>query len=127
MSDSRHKSIIFASVILGIGFITWRVIKNMNKDKKNASAKKQEGKPSSSSESGSGEGGDSSFEKYVVSTKLSNLNVRKTPDVKSEKIGSLAKGEEVFAKPSETFGWHEYSKDGKTLTGYISSQHITKK
>lgn len=127
MANNRHKSIIFASVILGLGFITWRVIKKMNKDRKSASAKKQDGKPSSSSDSGSGEGGDSSFEKYVVSTKFSSLNIRKTPDVKSEKVGSLAKGTEILAKPSSTAAWHEYSQDGKTITGYISSQHITKK
>lgn len=68
----------------------------------------------------------SGFDKYVVATKSANLNIRKGPDSASEKIGSLAKGSVIFAKQSATNGWHEYSENGTTLTGYISSQYIKK-
>lgn len=67
------------------------------------------------------------FEKYTVTTNTSNLNIRSSASTSSSIVGSLSKGSEIFAKPSSTTGWHEYSADGKTTTGYVSSQYITKK
>jgi uncharacterized protein YgiM (DUF1202 family) len=67
------------------------------------------------------------FEKYVVTTNTSNLNVRSGPSTSSSIVGTLVKGTEIFAKPSGTSGWHEYSSDGKTSSGFVSSQYVTKK
>ena len=69
----------------------------------------------------------SGFDKYVVTTSTSNLNVRSGPSTSSSILGTLPKGSEIFAKPSSTTGWHEYSSDGKTSTGFLSSQYLTKK
>ena len=67
------------------------------------------------------------FEKYVVSTNTSNLNVRSGPSTSTTIVTTLPKGTEIFAKPSSTSGWHEYSTDGKTGIGFVSSQYVTKK
>lgn len=69
----------------------------------------------------------SGFEKYVVTTNTSNLNVRSGPSTSSSRVGTLVKGSEIFAKPSGTSGWHEYSSDGITSSGFVSSQYVTKK
>lgn len=69
----------------------------------------------------------SGFEKYVVTTSTSNLNIRSGPSTSSSTIGSLPKGTEIFAKPSGTSGWHEYSSDGVISSGFVSSQYVTKK
>jgi uncharacterized protein YgiM (DUF1202 family) len=69
----------------------------------------------------------SGFEKYAVTTNTSNLNVRSGPSTSSSIVGTLVKGSEIFAKPSGTSGWHEYSSDGKTGSGFVSSQYVTKK
>jgi uncharacterized protein YgiM (DUF1202 family) len=69
----------------------------------------------------------SGFEKHIVTTSTSNLNVRSGPSTSSSIITTLPKGSEIFAKPSATSGWHEYSSDGTTSTGFVSSQYVTKK
>ena len=69
----------------------------------------------------------SGFAKHIVTTSTSNLNVRSGPSTSSSIISTLPKGSEIFAKPSGTSGWHEYSTDGKTSSGFVSSQYVTKK
>ena len=69
----------------------------------------------------------SGFAKHIVTTSTSNLNVRSGPSTSSSIISTLPKGSEIFAKPSGTSGWHEYSSDGITSTGFVSSQYVTKK
>ncbi len=74
--------------------------------------------------SNSGSGSTSgSYSKYKVTTISSNLNVRDTPNGITI-ITSLPKGAIVWAKPSGTSGWFEYSADGKTTTGYVSETYL---
>ena len=56
---------------------------------------------------------------YVVVTKGSDLNVREKPSATSEKIGSVANGTVVKAKPSGTPGWFALVKGG-----YVSSNFL---
>lgn len=56
---------------------------------------------------------------YVVVTKGSDLNVREKPSATSEKIGSVANGTVVKAKPSGTTGWFVLAKGG-----YVSSNFL---
>jgi uncharacterized protein YgiM (DUF1202 family) len=67
------------------------------------------------------------FSKHIVTTMLSNLNVRSTPSTSGNIIDSLPKGTEIFARPSQTSGWSEFSTDGTNVAGYVSSDYITKK
>jgi len=70
----------------------------------------------------------STFEKYIVTTSSSSLNVRSEPSTTNSSIvSSLPKGSEIFARYSSIDGWYEYSKDGSKVDGYVSSQYITKK
>lgn len=66
------------------------------------------------------------FGKYVVSTLGSNLNVRETASTSASIVGSLPNGEVINANPSATPNWYEYSKDGSTITGYVSGSYIKK-
>jgi len=68
-----------------------------------------------------------SFLEYVVTTDSTALNVRKSPDAASEIVGNLPKGSVVLINPSSVVGWSEYSKDGKTIFGYVSSKYVTVK
>ena len=71
--------------------------------------------------------GENGFEKYMVNTLLSPLNVRSLASTLSSAIlDKLPKGTIIFAKPSSTSGWSEYSKDGKVRYGYVSSQYLLK-
>lgn len=69
----------------------------------------------------------SQFEKYIVNTSKSNLNMRDIPSTAGNIKQSLPKGTEILAKPSQKEGWHEVSDDGKKVVGYVSSQYILKK
>ena len=64
------------------------------------------------------------WKNYKVNTIASPLNVRKSPDKSSEKIGSLPKGSTIKARPSSSFGWYEYSSDGENISGYVSQQYL---
>lgn len=66
------------------------------------------------------------FEKYIVDTLVTNLNVRQSPSSSSAKVGSLAKGTVINARPSSTSGWFEYSSDGAVTTGYVSADYLKK-
>jgi uncharacterized protein YgiM (DUF1202 family) len=66
-----------------------------------------------------------SYDKYMVTTALTSLRIRENPSTASKELGSLPKGAIIFAKPSNTSGWHIYSKDGSTQFGYVSSDFIT--
>jgi hypothetical protein len=66
------------------------------------------------------------FQKYKVTTLVTPLNVRSSPSSSASKINSLPKGSVIFAKPSSTSGWHIYSSNGSSESGYISSDYITK-
>jgi hypothetical protein len=68
----------------------------------------------------------SNYQKYKVVTSTSNLNVRQSPSTSSSVLMTLAKGSTIFAKPSSTSGWHIYSKDGVSQTGFVSSEFISK-
>lgn len=70
---------------------------------------------------------DSGYEKYVVTTKSTPLNVRETPSANGKKIGKLDKGQEVLLKKSTTDGWMELTTNGKVTMGYVSAQYVTKK
>ena len=63
--------------------------------------------------------------RYKVITINDPLNVRQSASTSSSIIESLPIGSTIFAKPSSTSGWHEYSKDGSTRFGYVSSTFIT--
>jgi len=67
------------------------------------------------------------YSKYIVDTLLTNLNVRDTPSTSGAKVGSLAKGTEIFAKPSSTAGWFEYSANGTTSSGFVSASYLKAK
>jgi uncharacterized protein YgiM (DUF1202 family) len=79
----------------------------------------------SSSGSGSSSGASSSYFKYLVTTSTSNLNVRSAPNSTASIVTSLPKGSEIWAKPSGTSGWLEYSSDGVNRTGYVSETYLT--
>ena len=66
------------------------------------------------------------YEKYTVTTTTTNLNVRETPSANGKKIGSLTKGQQILLKKSTTDGWMEFTTNGKTTMGYVSSQFVTK-
>lgn len=70
---------------------------------------------------------DNEYEKYVVTTKTTNLNVRETPSTSGKIIGKLNKGQQVLLKKSTTDGWMELTTNGKVTMGYVSSQFVTKK
>ena len=67
----------------------------------------------------------SGWTKYKVNTASTNLNVRSGANTSSGIVSSLAKGSIIWAKPSSTSGWHEYSSDGQTSSGFVSSQYLT--
>ena len=66
------------------------------------------------------------FQQYVVKTLVSNLNVRQSPNTSSAIVASLKKGSSVYARPSSTSGWFEYSADGSNVTGFVSSMYLSK-
>jgi hypothetical protein len=70
---------------------------------------------------------DSTYEKYIVNTQSDPLRIRETPSQNAKVSGKLNKGQEVLLKPSSTQGWMEYSTNGTTTFGYVSSQYVTKK
>lgn len=64
---------------------------------------------------------------YVVSTSISNLNLRQSPSLGSPVIGKLAKGSIVKAK-RDSDEWFAITEDnGATIKGYASSQYLVKK
>tara|TARA_R110000868_G_scaffold101361_4_gene279097 strand:+ start:8784 stop:9161 length:378 start_codon:yes stop_codon:yes gene_type:complete len=67
------------------------------------------------------------YEKYTITTQDNPLRIRETPSDKAKISGKLNKGQEVLLKPSSTQGWMEYSTNGTTTFGYVSSQFVTKK
>jgi uncharacterized protein YgiM (DUF1202 family) len=69
---------------------------------------------------------ESSYDLYMVTTKTSNLNVRRNPTTSSPIVDSLKRGSAIMAKPF-TDAWFEVSKDGKSSFGYASAQYLTKK
>ena len=66
------------------------------------------------------------YQKYVVNTITSNLNVRSGPAKTFDIVGTLEKGEVVLAQPSLTKGWFVFSTDGVNQTGYVSSDYLVK-
>lgn len=66
------------------------------------------------------------FSDYVVITNTSNLNVRKSPSTSATIIGTVAKNAKIKARASSSKDWFEYSKDGKTVTGYVSAAYLKK-
>jgi hypothetical protein len=68
----------------------------------------------------------SDYEKYVVNTQSTPLNIRKTPSPSGKKIGKLDKGQVVLLRKSTTDGWMELTTNGKVTMGYVSSQYVTK-
>jgi uncharacterized protein YgiM (DUF1202 family) len=69
---------------------------------------------------------DNGYSKYKITTQSTSLNIRENPDVKSKIIGKLNKGQEVLLKASTTNGWMEYSTNGVTTFGFVSSDYVTK-
>jgi len=67
------------------------------------------------------------YEKYTITTQTDPLRIRETPSDKARVSGKLNKGQEVLLKPSSTQGWMEYSTNGTTTFGYVSSDYVTKK
>jgi len=74
------------------------------------------------------------YSKYEVTTRVSNLNVRREPNTTSLILGSLPKGTIIFAK-AHSAGWHVtpspngfVGEQGDCFDcGFVSSQYITKK
>jgi hypothetical protein len=77
---------------------------------------------------GQQQGGSSSqgggWSRLTVNTQSSSLNIRQSPSTNSSVIGSLSKGSTIWARPSSTSGWHEYSSNGSSITGYVSSDYL---
>ncbi|MCQ2231451.1 MAG: SH3 domain-containing protein [Paludibacteraceae bacterium] len=61
---------------------------------------------------------------YIVTTKSSNLNVRKEPNTNCEVVGKLAKGTEVEVSNIND-GWATLSFNGQTA--YASADYLTLK
>jgi hypothetical protein len=63
---------------------------------------------------------------YKVNTSSSSLNVRNSPSATATIVGSLPKGSIIYAKPSSTSGWYEYSVNGlsSAVAGYVSSAYL---
>jgi len=59
---------------------------------------------------------------YIVTTAVSNLNIRESPSTSSAYKGSLAKGSIVSAKQSSTSGWLQLC-NGSGY--YVSGQYLT--
>jgi hypothetical protein len=62
------------------------------------------------------------FRQAIVETKSGNLNIRNSPN--GSQIGSLKKGTQILVRNSNVSGWLEYSKDGKNVSGYVSSTYV---
>lgn len=63
--------------------------------------------------------------KFKVITITDPLNIRQSPSTTSSILGTLPIGTIIYAKPSSSSGWHEYSANGSTRSGYVSSTYIT--
>lgn len=63
---------------------------------------------------------------YKVNTSSGGLNVRNAPSSSATVVSSLPKGSIIYAKPSSTSGWHEYSINGlsSAVAGYVSSAYL---
>lgn len=72
----------------------------------------------------SGGSGGNDFKKFKVNTSSDDLNVRSGASTSSPIITSLPKGNVIFARPSSVAGWSEYSEDGKTVKGYVSTNYL---
>lgn len=66
----------------------------------------------------------SGWTKWKVNTVSTNLNVRSEANTSSSIVSSLPKDAIIYAKPSSTSGWYEYSSDGQTSSGFVSSQYL---
>jgi uncharacterized protein YgiM (DUF1202 family) len=66
----------------------------------------------------------SDWKKYKVNTASTNLNVRSGASTSSGIVSSLAKDSIIWAKPTSNSGWYEYSSDGSTRSGFVSSQYL---
>jgi uncharacterized protein YgiM (DUF1202 family) len=69
-------------------------------------------------------GAASPYARKTVSTQSTSLNIREKPDATSKVIGTLRKGATILVRPSNVYGWYDYSEDGKTLSGYVSMNYI---
>ena len=118
MTKKTKLAILFsAPIIIGAYFI-YRQFKG--KKTYTAAVKQQGGQPNEQPNV------QTPFAKYIVETLVTALNVREQPSVTSAKIGSVAKGSQIFARPSSTSGWFEYSSNGTTKTGYVSADYLKK-
>jgi uncharacterized protein YgiM (DUF1202 family) len=65
------------------------------------------------------------YKKYKITLTDGSLNIRPNPSTTQDPIGSLENGAIVYAKPSSTAGWLEYTTECKAVDGYISEQYTT--
>jgi uncharacterized protein YgiM (DUF1202 family) len=103
--------------VLGVLYFLYKKVSNSSSDGQSYQDTKDEETTTTT---------DSGFSKFNVTTKTTSLNIRQNPDDKSKIIGKLNKGQEVLLKASTTNGWMEYSTNGTTTFGYVSSAFVTK-
>ena len=114
---------IFGVPLLIGGFFLYKFIKSKNATDENTNPPLKNDTPKKNDGGGSSSG---DYEKYIVATNKKPLNIRKSPSTSANILGDLSKGTSIMAKPSSTSGWMEYSEDGKTTYGFVSSQYVRK-
>jgi uncharacterized protein YgiM (DUF1202 family) len=119
--DTIIKVVSILSVATILYLVYRKVVHPIVKGDNGVDNKSQDDKTlSTTTESGS------DYEKYVVTTQSTTLNVRETPSPSGKKIGKLNKGQVVLLKKSAIDGWMELTTNGKATMGYVSSQYVTK-
>jgi uncharacterized protein YgiM (DUF1202 family) len=122
----KKDTIIRIASILGVATILYivykKVVRPIVKEDKKDGLKPQDDVTSTPTPTPS----NSDYEKYIVTTQSTPLNVRETPSASGKKIGSLKKGQQVLLKKSKTDGWMELTTNGKVTMGYVSSEFVKK-
>lgn len=115
------KIILFSVLGLGtIGGIAYAIDRKRKKQKPPADSLKQY--PCGVANDG---GTATPFKLYKVTTLLTDLNIRQGPGINTTKVGSVHKGDKIYARPSCFDAWYEYSIDGKVRSGYVYANYLT--
>jgi uncharacterized protein YgiM (DUF1202 family) len=126
-TKSRNKIIITSIIAAAALAIFWRITKRKKEKEKDQSQPIIPFKPIEIPVGGGSSSIDlaqNTYQTMTVSTTKSNLNVRNNPSETATVIASLPKDAKIFARPSTVYGWHEYSVDGISTSGYVSSKFV---
>jgi len=104
--------------VLGVLYFLYKKVSDSGSDQDTSKDKKDDSQTNTTTDNG--------FSKYKVTTTDTSLNIREKASASAKKIGKLDKGQEVLLKASSTDGWMEYSTNGTTTFGYVSSLYVTK-